>query len=92
MIKPFDGKNPCIAETAYICQTACIIGEVVIGEYSGVWPGAVIRADFAPIKIGRSTIVEDNSVIHCGEPMEIGDHVIIGHGAVVHGKKIATIP
>lgn len=90
MIKPFDGKTPRIAESAYICQTACIIGEVEIGEHSGVWPGAVIRADFAPIKIGKGTIIEDHAVLHCGEPMEIGDNVIIGHGVVVHGKRIGN--
>jgi carbonic anhydrase/acetyltransferase-like protein (isoleucine patch superfamily) len=88
MIKPLDGKYPRIAESAYICQTACIIGEVEIGEHSGVWPGAVIRADFAPIRIGKGTVIEDNCVLHCGEAMEIGDHVIIGHSVVVHGKKI----
>lgn len=88
MIKAFDGKEPKISKTAYIFETAYIIGDVRIGDHSGVLPGAVIRGDFAPIRIGQNTFIEDNSVVHTGEPMEIGDNVIVGHGAVVHGRKI----
>ncbi|MEW6186852.1 MAG: gamma carbonic anhydrase family protein [Thermodesulfobacteriota bacterium] len=90
MIKPFNGKIPRIAPSAYICQTACIIGEVEIGEESGIWPGVVLRGDFASIKIGKQTIIEDNCVVHCGTPMEIGDNVIVGHSVVLHGKKIGN--
>ena len=90
MIKAFNGKEPRISETAYVCQTAYIIGDVEIGEESGIWPGVVVRGDFASIRIGRQTIIEDNSVVHCGAPMEIGNNVIIGHSVVVHGKKIGN--
>lgn len=90
MIKAFDGKEPTISESAYICQTAYIIGDVHVGDHSGILPGVVIRGDFAPIRIGRRTFIEDNSVVHCGSPMEIGDDVIVGHSAVVHGKKIGN--
>ncbi len=90
MIKSFDGKTPCIAETAYISEAACIIGEVEIGEGSGVWPGAVIRADFAPIRIGHNTFIEDNCVVHTGRPMDIGDNIIVGHGVVLHGLSISS--
>jgi carbonic anhydrase/acetyltransferase-like protein (isoleucine patch superfamily) len=90
MIKSFDGKEPKISESAFISQTALIIGDVCIGEGSGIWPGVVIRADFAPIRIGRLTIIEDNCVVHCGTPMEIGDNVIVGHSAVLHGKRIGN--
>lgn len=90
MIKSFNGKGPKISESAFISQTALIIGDVVIGDESGIWPGAVIRADFAPIRIGRGTIIEDNCVIHCGSLMEIGNNVIVGHGVVLHGKKIGN--
>ena len=79
-----------LAESAFISQGAHVIGNVEIGENAGVWPGVVIRADFASIKIGSQTIIEDNSVVHCGEPMEIGDNVIVGHSAVVHGRKIGN--
>ena len=90
MIKRFRGKTPKIAPSAFISKRSYIIGDVEIGEYSGVWPGTVIRGDFAQIKIGRQTIVEDNCVVHCGIPMEIGDNVTIGHGVVVHGKRIGN--
>ena len=90
MIRSFNGKSPRLAESAYISEAAYIIGDVEIGENSGVWPGAVIRGDFAGIKIGRNTMIEDNCVLHTGSPMEIGDNVIIGHGVVVHGRKIGS--
>ncbi len=90
MIKTFNGKEPKISESAYICQTAYIIGDVEIGQQSGIWPGVVIRGDFASIKIGCRTIIEDNCVVHCGQPMEIGNQVIIGHSVVLHGKRIGN--
>ena len=90
MIKEFNGKSPRIHSTAFVSKAAYVIGDVQIGENSGVWPGAVIRADFAKITIGTNTMVEDNCVLHTGFPMEIGDNVIIGHGVVVHGKKIGN--
>ena len=90
MIRSFNGKTPRIAETAFVSEAAYVIGDVEIGENSGIWPGAVVRGDFASIKIGRNTQIEDNSVVHSGVPMEIGDNVLIGHGVVVHGKKIGN--
>jgi carbonic anhydrase/acetyltransferase-like protein (isoleucine patch superfamily) len=63
---------------------------VEIVENTGIFPGVIIRGDFARIKIGNQTLIEDNSVVHCGIPMEIGDNVIIGHGTVVHGKCIGN--
>jgi len=88
MIKKFRDKSPQIAPSAFISRTAVIIGDVEIGENAGVWPGAVIRGDFAHIKIGSQSIIEDNAVVHCGSDMDIGEHVIVGHGAVVHGRSI----
>ena len=90
MIRSFNGKTPKIAESAFVSEAAYVIGDVEIGEYSGIWPGAIIRGDFVSIKIGCNTMVEDNCVLHGGDPMEIGDNVIIGHGVVVHGIKIGS--
>jgi len=90
MIKALDGKEPKISESAYICETACIIGDVQIDDLSGILPGVVIRGDFASIRIGRKTFIEDNCVVHCGAPMEIGDNVIVGHSVVLHGRKIGN--
>lgn len=91
MIRSFGDKTPQIAESAFISETAYIVGDVEIGENSSVWPGAVIRADFGPMKIGKSTHIEDNAVLHSGfAPTVIGDNVIIGHCAMVHAQKIGN--
>ncbi len=90
MIRSFNGKTPRIADSAFVSEAAYVIGDVEIGEDSGIWPGAVIRADFGSIKIGRNTQIEDNSVLHSGIPMEIGDNVTIGHGVVMHGLSIGN--
>jgi len=90
MIRSFNGKTPKIADSAWVSEAAYVIGDVEIGENSGIWPGTVIRADFASIRVGRNTQIEDNSVVHSGVPVEIGDNVIIGHSVVVHGIKIGS--
>jgi len=90
MIRSFDGKTPRIAPSAFISENAYVIGDVEIGENSGVFPGAVIRGDFASIKIGSGTMIEDNCVVHSGSPVEIGDNNTIGHNVVLHGTKIGN--
>jgi len=88
VIRTFEGKTPRVAESAFVSEAAYVIGDVEIGEGSGVFPGAVIRGDFASIRIGRNTMVEDNVVIHSGVPVEIGDNNTIGHSVVVHCARI----
>lgn len=96
MLRTFDGKKPKIAQSAFVSETAYVIGDVEIGENSSVWPGVVIRGDFGKIQIGKSTAVEDNCVIHSGSlSSEIGDVVIgsevhIGHGAVINCRRIGN--
>lgn len=91
MIRSFGGKTPQIAGSAFISETAYIVGDVEIGEDSSVWPGAVIRADLGPVKIGRNTHIEDNVVLHSGlTPVVIGDNVLIGHSAMVHVQEIGN--
>jgi carbonic anhydrase/acetyltransferase-like protein (isoleucine patch superfamily) len=90
MIREFRGKAPRIASTAFVSEEAYVIGDVEIGENSSVWPGAVIRGDFARIRIGNNTQIEDNCVMHSGVEQEIGDNVHIGHGAVVHCSKVGN--
>ncbi|MFC1944125.1 gamma carbonic anhydrase family protein [Chloroflexota bacterium] len=84
MIREFDGKTPKIAPSAFVSEWAYVVGDVEVGEGTGVWPGAVIRGDFGRIVIGRNCQVEDNAVLHTGNSLTIGDDVIIGHSAVVH--------
>ena len=90
MIRAFGEKTPKVAESAFVSEMAYVIGDVEIGESSSVWPGAVVRGDFAKITIGNNTQIEDNSVLHTGMPMTIGDGVHIGHGAVVHCGRIGN--
>jgi carbonic anhydrase/acetyltransferase-like protein (isoleucine patch superfamily) len=96
MIQRLKGKTPRIAKSAFVSESATIIGDVEIGEHSSVWPGAVIRGDFGRITIGQNVAVEDNCVLHAGSPkipnqgMIIGDNVHIGHGAVINGMRIGN--
>lgn len=88
MIKPFQGKEPRIAPSAWVSQQAMIIGEVEVGEGSSIWPGAVIRADSGPVIIGKNCHIEENCVIH--GPTRIGDSVCLGPGAVVEAERIGS--
>ena len=88
MIKSFKGKTPVVPDSAFVADSALVIGDVVLGENVNVWYGAVIRADEGRIIIGDNTNVQDNCVVHCDEDLIIGKNVTIGHGAIVHGKKI----
>jgi carbonic anhydrase/acetyltransferase-like protein (isoleucine patch superfamily) len=94
MLRSIKGKTPKVAATAFISEAAYIVGDVEIGENTNVWPGTVIRGDTGKISIGKSVSVQDNSVIHSGQAPHfdvfIGDEVQIGHGAVVHAKKIGS--
>lgn len=98
MIESFGGKRPSIHRTAFVHPSATVIGDVVIGKHSSVWPGAVIRGDFGKIVIGDYTCVQDNAVVHVGDfvtrgkpryyPTRIGNYVIVGHQALLHGCTI----
>lgn len=75
---------------AWVATTAVVTDDVVLGRDCSIWYGVVIRGDCAPITIGELTNVQDNSVVHAdtGVPNDIGAEVTIGHGAVVHGRRI----
>jgi carbonic anhydrase/acetyltransferase-like protein (isoleucine patch superfamily) len=94
MIRSFNGKTPKIAESAFISEAAYLVGDVEIGEGTNIWPGTIVRGDTGHISIGKNTSIQDGSVVHSGDPPEfdvtIGDKVLIGHGAVVHAKKIGN--
>jgi carbonic anhydrase/acetyltransferase-like protein (isoleucine patch superfamily) len=71
-------------------RSSIITGDVTIGELCSFWFNAVVRGDVAPISIGRRTNVQDGAVIHCdtGVANVIGEEVVIGHGAIVHGAQV----
>ena len=90
MIRSFDGKSPKIHPSAFISETAYIVGDVEVGEGASVWPGAVIRGDYGKIIIGRNCSIQDNCVLHTDDYLELGDNVLMTHGAVVHGGTIGN--
>ena len=87
MILPYKDRHPVIADDAFIAPTATIIGDVEIASGANIWYGTVLRGDLAPIRIGRDTNIQDNCTIHTDldKPAVIGDHVTVGHNAIVHG-------
>ena len=89
MLYEFGGKKPIISRNVFIAPTACVIGDVFIGEKSSVWFNSVIRGDRARISIGKGSNIQDNAVIHSDDnEVDIGDDVTIGHGCVMHGRRI----
>ena len=76
-----------IHDSAFIANTATVLGQVEIGPGATVWFGAIMRGDTEKIVIGKNSNVQDACVLHCdpGTPCIIGDNVTIGHGAIVHG-------
>ncbi len=90
MIEAFNGMRPRIGADVFIAPTAVVIGDVEIMDGASVWYGAVIRGDLASIKIGRNTNIQDNCTIHVdpGHPTLIGESVVMGHNAVLHGCTI----
>ena len=91
MIRPFGGKMPRIAGSAYIDASAQLIGDIVIGERSSVWLNVSARGDVNYIRIGDETSIQDNTVLHVEHeihPLIIGNRVTVGHSAVLHGCEI----
>ena len=90
MIRGIDGKAPQIHPSAFISEAAYIVGDVEIGENTSVWPGAVIRGDYGKIIIGKECSIQDNCVLHTDDFLELGDKVLMTHGAVVHGGRVGS--
>jgi carbonic anhydrase/acetyltransferase-like protein (isoleucine patch superfamily) len=90
-IFPYKGVMPTIEENVFIAPGAMVIGDVTIREGASIWYNTVIRADTAPIVIGRRTNIQDNCTLHvdAGAPLTIGNECTIGHGAVIHGATLA---
>lgn len=81
---------PSIHPEAYIHPDAVIIGNVTIGAGSSVWPGAVLRGDEGPIRIGARTSIQDNGVLHstADDPTVVGDDCVVGHMVHLEGCTI----
>jgi carbonic anhydrase/acetyltransferase-like protein (isoleucine patch superfamily) len=87
LILPFRDKFPKIDDTAFIAETATIIGDVIIGEESSVWYGVTIRGDVNEMRIGKRSNVQDGTVIHEATNTfgtYIGDDVTVAHMVLLH--------
>jgi carbonic anhydrase/acetyltransferase-like protein (isoleucine patch superfamily) len=91
MLRPHRGRLPRVHPTAYIDDSAQVIGDVEIGEESSVWMAVVIRGDVHRIRIGRRSNIQDGTIVHVMKDTHetrVGDNVTIGHAAVIHGCAI----
>lgn len=82
-----DDRLPRLHPSAWIADSAEVIGDVAIGEEASVWFGCALRGDNEPIVIGRGSNVQEGTVMHTdiGCPLTVGDSVTIGHQAMLHG-------
>ena len=91
MIRPYKGKTPKVAPSAYVDPSAQVIGDVTLGERSSVWCNVTLRGDVNTITIGDDSNVQDGTVVH-GElnefPVTLGNRVTVGHLAMLHGCSI----
>jgi len=94
VVRSFGEILPTISRTAFIAETAVVIGDVQIGDNSSIWYNVVVRGDVNSIRIGSRTNIQDLSVLHVsggksaadpGGALTIGNDVTIGHGVTVHG-------
>ncbi|WP_366295199.1 gamma carbonic anhydrase family protein [Paenibacillus sp. AN1007] len=92
MIIPYQGIQPQLHPSIYMAEGSKLIGDLHMGEESSVWFNAVLRADLAPIKIGKRCNIQDNAVGHVNtnQPLILGDDVSVGHAAIIHGCTIGT--
>ena len=91
LIKSCRGKTPLFGDNCWFAENATIVGEVKMGNDCSVWFNSVIRGDVNSIRIGDKVNVQDGAVIHCTfekTKVSIGNHVSIGHNALVHGCEI----
>src|SRR4051812_48823405 len=83
-------RQPTIDPTAYVHPDAVVIGNVVIGAGSSVWPCAVLRGDDGAIRIGDRTSIQDGSILHCTAELDtvVGNEAVIGHMVHLEGCTI----
>jgi len=89
-IYELDGAAPRIADSAWVADSAQVMGNVELADDVSVWFGAVVRGDTEIIRIGRRTNIQDMSVLHAdaGMPLTLGEDVTVGHKVMLHGCTI----
>ena len=87
ILRTLRGMSPDIAHSARLAENASVIGDVRLEAFVTVWYGAVLRGDAGPIRVGGGSNIQDNCVLHCelGQPLILGQNVVVGHGAILHG-------
>lgn len=82
-----DGVRPAIPASAWVAESAQVMGQVELGEDVSVWHGAVLRGDTEVMRIGRGSNIQDGSVLHAdvGQPLTVGEDVTVGHMVMLHG-------
>ena len=88
MIASFKSFSPLIPSSVFVHPSAQVLGDVTVGEYSSIWCNSTIRGDVNSIRIGESTNIQDNCVLHVEHesfPLRIGNSVTVGHAAILHG-------
>lgn len=97
LIFPYGGITPRIADSVFVAPGAAIVGDIEIGEESGIWFNVSMRGDVNSIKIGARTNIQDGSVIHVASDgpagrkarsTVIGNDVTVGHMALIHACTI----
>lgn len=89
-IYELDGVAPVISPSAWVADSAQVMGQVELGEDASIWFGAVVRGDTDRITIGAGSNIQDASVLHAdfGAPLTIGANVTVGHQVMLHGCTI----
>jgi carbonic anhydrase/acetyltransferase-like protein (isoleucine patch superfamily) len=89
-IYALDGVAPQVDPSAWVADSAQVMGAVTLGADSSVWFGTVVRGDTETITIGSGSNIQDGSVLHAdiGKPIVVGNHVTVGHKVMLHGCTI----
>lgn len=89
-IYELEGRAPQMAASAWVADSAQVIGDVVLGEDVSIWFGSVLRGDTANLQIGAGSNIQDGSVLHAdpGKPLVVGERVTVGHQVMLHGCTI----
>ena len=82
-----DQLIPRIAPSAWVADSAQVIGNVELAEHASVWFNVVLRGDNETLRLGRNSNIQDGSVVHSdpGFPVTLGDNVTVGHQVMLHG-------
>lgn len=94
MIRSFQGIHPLLGDGVYVDDSALVLGDVVLGADTSIWPMVTVRGDVHSIRIGERTNIQDSAVLHVtqdnrftpnGHGLVIGNNVTVGHKVILHG-------